>query len=784
MPFNILDLGIKASQNSGPVIPSMRFTIVTTTPDESFQLPVRAYQLTVNWGDGSGDFDINDHAGDSNHIYSVPGTYEISLRGICDSFGGGWGGNTQIKELLEVIDLGFTYISFNGCSNLIAIPASLSSLTHLTDATGMFYACTSLAEIPTGIFDNCPDITSFNTAFQGCSNISSLPEHLFDFNINVTNFDNCFRECTSLVSIPDDFFKFNTLVTNFNGTFVTCRALSAIPTDLFRYNTLAIGFSGIFAQTAITAIPTDLFRYNINAANMSYMFQDCQGLTGVPENLFDYNTLVTDLSWVFASCSNIASYPVDLFKFNTLVTTFSGIFCYGRALATLPADIFRYNILVTDFSWAFRDSTWTTMPDDLFRYNTLATNFAWCFQENIYLKFKSNIFYRTGEQSTRFLNQSVDFTNCFEFANNFGYLASAGEAPDLWNCDFGTGTPTKTKCFANGGNTPLRFSNFSDIPLDWDGVEEVDYMEYSTDSSIRSAYIGNETELSRISQTQDAFGAILGRLGTNQYRQAQGFKVSTGDLIVTAIEVKQRADGAGSPTGNWTLRIETDNAGVPSGTLADANASIVVVPPGPDAVVKGTFAAPFSLTPGTQYHLVMVCDTQASGVYWSIAYKDTDAYTDGDRSSSNDGGSTWTDPGDNSDLYFKVYTKSFQCYSESTIIAGGSYSFKGIAAITDSLNKTFTKTISSMDLSGKNLYFEARSNRSGQNIKLSIKNSGGLTTEFTPQLNNPDLFETHFWDLSAVSDSDKNAITEIKIEIVNADSDNTFYIDSIRATLI
>jgi hypothetical protein len=53
---------------------------------------------------------------------------------------------------------------------------------------------------------------------------------------------------------------------------------------------------------------------------------------------------------------------------------------------------------------------------------------------------------------------------------------------------------------------------------------------------------------------------------------------------------------------------------------------------------------------------------------------------------------TWNIIFDTDQLYFKVYGKALQSYSEATIKTQGSYALKAVAEATDSLNKTLTKT--------------------------------------------------------------------------------------------
>jgi hypothetical protein len=144
---------------------------------------------------------------------------------------------------------------------------------------------------------------------------------------------------------------------------------------------------------------------------------------------------------------------------------------------------------------------------------------------------------------------------------------------------------------------------------------------------------------------------VLGGASGVDYRKvAQSFQL-TAQGTVTDAEVREDDTVGGTPTGNWTLRIETDNSNKPSGTLADANASVVVSPPGVSTVVKGTFATSFTLSASTKYWLVVVCSLQSNGNYWSISGTDA-GYSDGSASDEEDG--VWNNY-PTQDLYFKIY---------------------------------------------------------------------------------------------------------------------------------
>jgi hypothetical protein len=159
--------------------------------------------------------------------------------------------------------------------------------------------------------------------------------------------------------------------------------------------------------------------------------------------------------------------------------------------------------------------------------------------------------------------------------------------------------------------------------------------------------------------------------------------------------------------------------------------------------------------------------------------------TDGLGNGGTGGGGGYGGAGGDGIVVIKYLTAyALQSYSESSIKAQGSYSLKGIAAITSSLNATLTKSSLSVDLSGINsISFSIRASRAGSNIKVGIHDSGGTTTEITPNIASADVFQGVTWDISGVADANKNVIDSIIITIVNAGAENTFYIDNFISSL-
>jgi hypothetical protein len=121
--------------------------------------------------------------------------------------------------------------------------------------------------------------------------------------------------------------------------------------------------------------------------------------------------------------------------------------------------------------------------------------------------------------------------------------------------------------------------------------------------------------------------------------------------------------------------------------------------------------------------------------------------------------------------------------SEKSIVNTGNFSLKAIAVATNSLNKSLIRTCNpTLNLSGKTvLRFYIQSTRTGSNIKIGFHDSGGITTEITPNVTSANTWQKVDIDISGVSDANKDAIDKIIITVVNADTDTTFYLDSFIA---
>jgi hypothetical protein len=148
------------------------------------------------------------------------------------------------------------------------------------------FANTGLASIPSGLFDDCVQISDLDGCFRN-SAITSIPAGLLDnCNASTLSVDNMFQDCTSLVTVPSNLLAKSNLVTA-KQIFYRCDSLTSIPSDLF-------------GTTPLTMTQTTV--------DLEGMFRD-SGLTSVPSGLLDaIDSTNVDIELAFYSCANLTTY--------------------------------------------------------------------------------------------------------------------------------------------------------------------------------------------------------------------------------------------------------------------------------------------------------------------------------------------------------------------------------------------------------------------------------------------------------------------------------------------
>lgn len=141
-------------------------------------------------------------------------------------------------------------------------------------------------------------------------------------------------------------------------------------------------------------------------------------------------------------------------------------------------------------------------------------------------------------------------------------------------------------------------------------------------------------------------------------RAAQSFQLSAGEAAITIKGIQAYIKSqVGGNSGDVIVRIETDNAGNPSGTLAHANATGTIaafVNSSTYAWKECEFSSGFTLSASTTYWLVLLrtSTTNSTGYNWAV---DTgNFYASGN---ANQYSATWS-PAAGNDAFFKIMQAS------------------------------------------------------------------------------------------------------------------------------
>lgn len=294
---------------------------VDTTAGRTVTLPLYnsgTFNCTVDWGDGSALSTITTYNDDDRiHEYASTGTYEVEIIGECPAWSFDYAGDRQkISDIIYWGDAdkfgGFQYLvsGFWGCNNLkslgegkILAKAGLTNLFATFNEAGLNKTGFT---IPSGLLDNCVNVTNFAATFAFQTKLVSLPTDLFKYCTKVTTFHGLFRGNTLMEELPTDIFRYNTSVNTFVLAFRDCPALDNLPTDLFRYNTLVTNFYEGFSRCfALSSLPQDIFRYNTLVTTFEACFKGCTSLASTGSDLFKYNTSCTDWASCFSNCNKL-----------------------------------------------------------------------------------------------------------------------------------------------------------------------------------------------------------------------------------------------------------------------------------------------------------------------------------------------------------------------------------------------------------------------------------------------------------------------------------------------
>jgi hypothetical protein len=156
--------------------------IQTTGPNNTFTITIfdngdsgnTQPNITIDWGDGSSPILVERTSIGETNTYLLPGNYTIKISGSL-----GADGNIQLGSTLAE-------------SARVKSTSIIPNIPGLNYFSRTFQDCSSLTEIPNGLFNN-NNIFSFNFCFSNCTGLTSIPATLFANNISAIEFLNCFE---------------------------------------------------------------------------------------------------------------------------------------------------------------------------------------------------------------------------------------------------------------------------------------------------------------------------------------------------------------------------------------------------------------------------------------------------------------------------------------------------------------------------------------------------------------------------------------------------------------
>ena len=208
-------------------------------------------------------------------------------------------GEITVKFKFKHLLTNATYM-FYGCSSLISIDLSSFNTTKIESMCGMFYYCSSLKSINLSSF-NTTNVDSMRLMFCECSSLKSLDLSSFNTS-NVYDMSSMFEGCYSLKTL--DLSSFNTInVKDMNKMFRECSSLTAINISSFNTNDVNDMYCMFYHCSSLNSLDLSSFNTN-NVNNMGFMFEGCSCLKALDLSSFNINN-VNSLDRIFAFCYSL-----------------------------------------------------------------------------------------------------------------------------------------------------------------------------------------------------------------------------------------------------------------------------------------------------------------------------------------------------------------------------------------------------------------------------------------------------------------------------------------------
>ena len=194
--------GLVIGAGGAPIDTTFKITVDTTkagSASNTFVLPLRVgtVNMTVYWGDGNSDLITAYNQAELTHVYSVGGSYQITLDGSLTAV---YFANVGDKLKLSSIDNWGTNqwtifaFCFYGCANMVANYTDTPDTSICNSFQNQFYGCTNF----NGAVDfDASLVTSLVAMFYGCTNFNQP----INFNCPILGTAaNMFQLCTNFNS--------------------------------------------------------------------------------------------------------------------------------------------------------------------------------------------------------------------------------------------------------------------------------------------------------------------------------------------------------------------------------------------------------------------------------------------------------------------------------------------------------------------------------------------------------------------------------------------------------
>ncbi|MCA1807468.1 MAG: BspA family leucine-rich repeat surface protein, partial [Actinobacteria bacterium] len=240
---------------------------------------------------------------------------------------------------------------FDGCENLTEIPAVVSTWTGVTNATYLFYKCTSLTELPD--LSGWTELTDIGGMFHGMTQLTAIPDYVATWT-KVTSAWQLFYDLSNLTSYPD--LSGWTQIERVDGMFKG-NTFATVPFDITGWVNVKWAYQTFYNCSNLTTIP-DISGWTKNESAQR-LFRGCSLIETVPD--LSGWVLVTSVREMFYGCSALTATP-DMTGW-TLVTNGRTCFRGCSSLTTTP-DVSGWT-LVEDAGEMFRDCPGLTTPPNV-----------------------------------------------------------------------------------------------------------------------------------------------------------------------------------------------------------------------------------------------------------------------------------------------------------------------------------------------------------------------------------------------------------------------------------